>query len=123
MTAKRRRLAPKGADEANKAVSALSEGKRYEAEPVIDTPPPRDEAPKPKPPSKKRSDAKGMTRRTYYLTEADADVFDNAADEIHTALKGLIPRHRILGALVATGADNRAAIIENLRRELVDNLS
>lgn len=122
---KRHRLPPKGANEASAAVSALADSRRAEILAAEEQPSaaPPESAPPPKKATTPRRTTEGMTRRTYYLTDADAEKLDSAADEIHAALKGLIPRHRILGALVTTGAENRVAIIEELRRELVDNLT
>lgn len=119
---KRRRLPPKGADHASTAVSILSEGKRYETEGTSMAPSsPKDETPA-DPPPRARSDAEGMTRRTYYLTATDADALEETVTQIYTQLNGLTPRHRILGALLSAGVNQRETITSQLRAELLKGL-
>jgi hypothetical protein len=127
--AKPQRLAPKGLGEAEAAAALLSRGRHEPAVEPEPAPAPEPEAPKrakpaaaPTADTPSRNNTDGMKRRTYYLATADIDAFETAADRIHTALGGLVPKHRILGALIADGVNNVDAIRDRLKAELVAGL-
>ncbi|WP_026932050.1 hypothetical protein [Glycomyces tenuis] len=125
---KRQRLAPKGLGEAESAAAILSHGygQAEDPEPEPEPAPPPAAAAKPVPASatkpSTRGDAEGMTRRTYYLAAADADVLEDAVAAIHTAMHGLVPKHRILGAILAEGLVRRDAVTQRLKAELLAGL-
>jgi hypothetical protein len=65
----------------------------------------------------------GMTRRTYYLAAADAESLDDAVARIHAALQELVPKHRILGALIADRvATSEDAVLKRLKAEVIADL-
>lgn len=126
---KPQRLAPRGLNEAvTTAADVLSEG-RYESPVAAKAEP----APTPAPvvakpastsgaPRRGRGDTEGMTRRTYYLQAADADALESAVARIYTRLNSAVPKHRILGAIIAEGLDNLDTITTRLKDELVAGL-
>lgn len=59
-----------------------------------------------------------MTRRTYYLAETDADALEAAVAVIHRTLRGRIPKHQILGAILTEGINGRDAITRRLKDDL-----
>lgn len=130
MATKRQRLAPKGLGEAESAAAILSHGYGHTEEPAPEpepAPPPAAAAAPAKPaptsaPQSGRSDAEGMTRRTYYLQAADADALEAAVTRIHKTMRGLVPKHRILGAIIAGGLDNLEFITQRLKDELLAGL-
>lgn len=129
----RRSDPPKGLNEVEAAASLMEN--RFEqrgqapAEPEVEEPTPpvataAEPAPAPpKPPRAPRKDADGMARRTYYLTETDADEFEAAVERISEALKGRVPKHRIIGALLAPGLADVDGRINLLREELIAELT
>lgn len=64
----------------------------------------------------------GMTRHTLYIARETADQLDAAAARLQTELGGLVPKHRILAALIAAGVNQAAAVSAGLRAELLHNL-
>lgn len=120
---KRQRLAPKGLEAAEGAAAILSG--RYADREAAPEPEPPAPAPEPakhtstaaaqRPP---RGDAEGMTRRTYYLQAADADALEDAVAAIHKTLRGRVPKHHILGAILNDGLARRDAITQRLKDEL-----
>lgn len=65
----------------------------------------------------------GMTRHTLYIARETAELLDAAAARLQSDLGGLVPKHRILTALITAGVDQAAAVGAGLRAELLDNLN
>lgn len=119
---KPKRLTPKGAPEAAAATTIMSQRFNRDEGTTPEPPAPAPEptqrtstAAAPRPP---RGDAEGMTRRTYYLAAADADALEEAVAAIHKTLRGRVPKHHILGAILTEGLARRDAITQRLKDEL-----
>lgn len=127
--AKTNRLQPRGLSEAKNAAAKLSDGTYApapEAEPetaAAPTPPasvvavakPASTSAKPR---RGRSDAEGMTRRTFYLQTVDADDLEQAITQTHEKLNGLVPKHRILKTILSMGLNNLDDVTQRLKDEL-----
>lgn len=70
------------------------------------------------PAQRKRGDAPGMARRSYYLTSDIADRFAAAVDELQIDTRNLLPRHVLIGAIIQRGL----AQVEEIRAELIDTV-
>ena len=64
----------------------------------------------------------GMTRSTWYLPKTAARELSAAADRITQQLGGLVPRHRVLAALMAAAVGQEQAVRDRLRAELLAEL-
>lgn len=64
----------------------------------------------------------GMTRHTIYIAQDTAAQLDAAAARLQTDLGGLVPKHRILAALITAGLGQADAVTAQLRAELLDHL-
>lgn len=130
----RRTDPPKGLDEVAAAANMLES--RFEQRPTAEEPvdqasaataaepePQPEPAAAPKAPRAPRKEADGMTRKTFYLTETDAAEFEATVEQISAALKGRVPKHRIIGALLAPGLADIDGRINLLREELFAELS
>ena len=65
----------------------------------------------------------GMTRHTIYIAADVAARLDAAADQLGKELRGLIPKHRILAALIEAGVGQARPVAAQLRAELLQGLS
>lgn len=63
-----------------------------------------------------------MTRHTIYIDRETAERLDATATRIQRELGGLVPKHRILSALLTAGIGQAAAVSAGLRAELLNNL-
>jgi hypothetical protein len=63
-----------------------------------------------------------MTRHTLYIAQDIADQLDAAAARLLNDLGGLVPKHRILAALITAGIDQAGEVRTNLRAELIADL-
>lgn len=82
-------------------------------------------APSPEPPPLGRTSRPappGMTRSTWYVPETAARELSAAADRITQQLGGLVPRHRVLAALMAAAVGQEQAVRDRLRAELLAEL-
>lgn len=64
-----------------------------------------------------------MTRHTVYIARETAEQLDATAACLQRELGGLIPKHRILSAILASGIDQAADVRAALRAELLGNLT
>lgn len=101
--------------------------------PVSNTPPPPggDTSAEPRTPVLDATDTRtsggnrtpdGMTRHTLYIARETAELLDAEAARLQNDLGGLVPKHRILGALITAGVNQAAAVSAELRAELLRNL-
>ena len=56
----------------------------------------------------------GMVTRSWYLPEDIANALAAAADELYYDLRGKVPKHAVLAALIAAGIDQTATVREKL---------
>ena len=63
-----------------------------------------------------------MTRHTLYIPQTAAAALDGAADRLHRDLGGMLPRHRILTALIDAAVSAAPTVRQQLRRELLAQL-
>lgn len=71
----------------------------------------------------RRGEPEGMTRKTYYLPQEAAAMLDDAVERIQAALGGRTARHEALAAIIAIGAGHVDQIIDQLRAELLRDLT
>lgn len=64
----------------------------------------------------------GMVRATWYVPASAAGELSAAADQIMRQLGGLVPRHRVLAALMEAAVGQAPAVAGRLRRELLAEL-
>lgn len=64
----------------------------------------------------------GMVRATWYVPASAARELSAAADQIVRQLGGLVPRHRVLAALMEAAVGQAPAVAGRLRRELLAEL-
>ena len=64
----------------------------------------------------------GMVRATWYVPASAAGELSAAADQIVRQLGGLVPRHRVLAALMTTAAQQASVVGAQLRAELLAEL-
>lgn len=69
-----------------------------------------------------RRTPEGMTRHTIYIPQTAAAALDGAADRLHRDLGGMLPRHRILTALIDAAVAAAPTVRQQLRRELLAQL-
>lgn len=129
MTTKGKLGPPRGADETRAAMlSSRFSQPEAAASPAAEAPattaPTRAPAPAtaktPKPPTS-RTPA-GMVRRSYYLSSATAEQFDQAINQLVESTGGLLPRHEAAAALIAAGTGQVDAVLADVRRRLMANL-
>lgn len=65
----------------------------------------------------------GMVRATWYVPAPAAGALSAAADRIARQLGGLVPRHRVLAALIEAAVDQEQAVAARLRAELLATLA
>lgn len=116
-----KRLAPKGAADASAAAAIMRSRFDRPEDPAAEAPEAATEEAPARP--RTRPDAEGMTKRTYYLSEVDADALEATVDRLHDAVKGLAPKHRILGAIISRGLGEAEAIESELKNELIAGLT
>lgn len=64
----------------------------------------------------------GKKRHTVYISDEVAHELDDVADQLVNELQGLVPKHRVLGALITAGLREAPAVAAQLRAELVEGL-
>lgn len=119
-TPKIKRLAPKGAADASAAATIMRSRFDRPEDPAAEAPEAATEEAPARP--RTRPDAEGMTKRTYYLSEADAEALDGAVARLYDEMRGLVPKHRIIGAVIASGLADLDRIRGELRDELIASL-
>jgi hypothetical protein len=63
-----------------------------------------------------------MVRQTFYVTTDAAAELKAAADRLSKELRGLVPKHRILGALITAGVRQADTVVDKLRAEIFHDL-
>ncbi|MBN2622895.1 MAG: hypothetical protein JXA83_05995 [Acidimicrobiales bacterium] len=96
----------------------VSHTRRTPVPAVADTPPP---APAPKKKSTTRTPA-GKRRHSLYIDDATAVALNDAAERVGRQLGGVVPKHRVLAAIIAAGIDQAGAVAGRLRAELLDTI-
>ena len=61
--------------------------------------------------------------RTFYLDRDTDAAFRAAIDRVHSACRGMVPRHQIIAALIRRGLDAEAAVVAELKTQLRDRLN
>ena len=108
---------PRGLDQTRDAADALE--RRF-----TDPPPPPEPEPETPPPTEPRLRSMSRripddrVRRTYYLDRSTGDALDAAVDRVHSACRGMVPRHQIIAALIRRGLDAEQAVIADLKTQL-----
>ena len=64
----------------------------------------------------------GKTRHTLYIDDEVATQLDATADRLVAELQGLVPKHRVLGALITAGLRDAPTVAAGLRAELLHEL-
>ena len=104
---------PRGAAQTRAAAESL--GRRF-------TPPPDpDEAPAPEAPApaaKRRTPPPDRVHRTFYLDRDTDTALTAAIDRVHSACRGMVPRHQIIAALIRRGLDAEAEVVADLKAQL-----
>lgn len=97
----------------------VSHTRRTPVPAVSDTPAPATPAPAKK--STTRTPA-GKRRHSLYIDDATARALNAAAEEVGRQLGGVVPKHRVLSALITAGIDQAGPVAERLRAELLDSI-
>jgi hypothetical protein len=77
------------------------------------------------PASAKRSTTRtpvGKRRHSLYIDDTTARALDDAAARVGRQLGGMVPKHRVLAALIAAGIDQADTVAARLRAELLDTI-
>lgn len=69
-----------------------------------------------------RATPPGKKRQTFYVSDDVVAALNAAAEQLSTQLGGLVPKHRILGALITAGIGQSRTVAATLRAELMDSL-
>lgn len=72
---------------------------------------------------RKREDAPGMTRESYYVTEASAAAIDAAVDHVLATLGGDVPKHVALSAILTAGAERAGEVAAKLAAQQAAELT
>jgi hypothetical protein len=64
----------------------------------------------------------GMKRQTFYVADEVATALNDTADRLVAQLNNLIPKHQVLGALMAAGVEQATTVAAALRSELLREL-
>jgi hypothetical protein len=64
----------------------------------------------------------GKRRHSLYIDDATARALDDAAARVGRQLGGVVPKHKVLAALIAAGIDQAGPVTERLRAELLDTI-
>jgi hypothetical protein len=62
----------------------------------------------------------GKRRHSLYIDDTTAQALDDAAARVGHQLGDVVPKHRVLAALIAAGIDQADAVAGRLRAELLD---
>lgn len=95
---------------AHSSLDALAEGLAQRYEPAAPAPGEPAAGRRGKPGRK----GTGMVTRSWYLPEDVADALAAAADELYYDLRGKLPKHAVLAALIAAGIDQTATVRDKL---------
>lgn len=70
-----------------------------------------------------RTEPEGMSRKTYYVTTDAADALAAAVAEIHVATGNRMATHEALSALLHAAAEQAPAVANQLRRQMLGDIS